>query len=111
MEFGLPVEDAKAVCEEKYAKEVVKLTIQIVDPNIKVIEKDVSATFNDKLGVVGTYRVRQKSFSQFACYRVLAAYNYGTGVRVHATYRTNFFWGLCILRDRNNILLNNLNLN
>ena len=41
------------VCEEKYAKEVVKLTIQIVDPSIKVIEKDVSATFNDKLGVVG----------------------------------------------------------
>ena len=41
------------VCEEKYAKEVVKLTIQIVDPSVKVIEKDVSATFNDKLGVVG----------------------------------------------------------
>ena len=56
LEFGLPVEDAKVVCEEKYAKEVVKLTIQIVNPSIKVIEKDVSATFNDKLGVVGILR-------------------------------------------------------
>ena len=55
LEFGLPVEDAKAVCEEKYKKEVVKLTIQIVNPSIKVIEKDVSATFNDKLGVVGMF--------------------------------------------------------
>ena len=49
----MPPEDAKVVCLEKYAKEVVKLTIQIVDPSIKVIERDVSATFNDRLGVVG----------------------------------------------------------
>ena len=62
LEFGLPVEDAKAVCEEKYKKEVVKLTIQIVNPSIKVIEKDVSATFNDKLGVVGIYILRQKHY-------------------------------------------------
>ena len=59
MEYGLPPEDAKIVCQEKYAKEVVKLTIQIVDPSIKVIERDVSATFNDKLGVVGIYILRQ----------------------------------------------------
>ena len=62
MEYGLPVEDAKVVCEEKYAKEVVKLTIQIVDPSIKVIEKDVSATFNDKLGVVGMYGTEMDIF-------------------------------------------------
>ena len=53
LEYGLPPEDAKVVCQEKFAKEVVKLTIQIVDPSIKVIERDVSATFNDRLGVVG----------------------------------------------------------
>ena len=40
-----------------------KLTIQIVDPSIKLIEKDVSATFNDKLGVVGTYILKQNPFS------------------------------------------------
>ena len=39
-----------------------KLTIQIVDPSIKLIEKDVSATFNDKLGVVGAYILKQNPF-------------------------------------------------
>ena len=62
LEYGLPPEDARVVCEEKYANEVVKLTIQIVDPNIKMIEKDVSATFNDKLGVVGGYKLRYNWF-------------------------------------------------
>ena len=62
LEYGLPPEDAQVVCEEKYAKEVVKLTIQIVDPSIKLIEKDVSATFNDKLGVVGAYILKQNPF-------------------------------------------------
>ena len=62
LEYGLPPEDARVVCEEKYANEVVKLTIQIVDPNIKMIEKDVSATFTDKLGVVGGYILRQNQF-------------------------------------------------
>ena len=62
LEYGLPPEDARVVCEEKYANEVVKLTIQIVDPSIKMIEKDVSATFNDKLGVVGGYILRYNWF-------------------------------------------------
>ena len=69
LEYGLPPEDAQIVCEEKYAKEVVKLTIQIVDPSIKLIEKDVSATFNDKLGVVGTCIVlKQNPFCRKKCF-------------------------------------------
>ena len=52
-EYGLPMEDATRVCEARFAKEIVKLTIQIVDPTVMVIEKDVRATFTDKLGVVG----------------------------------------------------------
>ena len=70
LEYGLPTEDARVVCGEKYANEVVKLTIQIVDPNIKMIEKDVSATFTDKLGVVGGYILRQNQFC-FTSFRIV----------------------------------------
>ena len=37
----------------KYENEVVKLTIQIDEPTMMMIEKDVSASFSDRLGVVG----------------------------------------------------------
>ena len=37
----------------KYENEVVKLTIQIDEPTMMMIEKDVSASFTDRLGVVG----------------------------------------------------------
>lgn len=37
----------------KYENEVVKLTIQIDEPTMMMIEKDISATFSDRLGVVG----------------------------------------------------------
>ena len=48
-----PKDDGKSVCKSVYAKEVVKLTVQITDPSVTVIEKDVSATFSDMLGIVG----------------------------------------------------------
>ena len=51
--FGLPEDEVKAVCRSIYANEMVKLTLQIADPTVMVIEKDVSATFTDQLGVVG----------------------------------------------------------
>ena len=37
----------------RYENEVVKLTIQIDEPTMMMIEKDVSASFSDRLGVVG----------------------------------------------------------
>ena len=37
----------------KYENEVVKLTIQIDEPTMMMIEKDVSASFSDRLGVLG----------------------------------------------------------
>ena len=49
----LPEEEGESVCKSIYANEVVKLTLQIVDPNVMVIEKDVRATFSDMLGIIG----------------------------------------------------------
>ena len=37
----------------RYENDVVKLTIQIDEPTMMMIEKDVSASFSDRLGVVG----------------------------------------------------------
>ena len=58
--YGIPKDEVKSVCRSIYANEMVKLTVQIADPTVMVIEKDVSATFTDHLGVVGKkymYRV------------------------------------------------------
>ena len=48
-----PNGDGELVCKSIYGKEVVKVTVQITDPSVTVIEKDVSATFSDMLGIVG----------------------------------------------------------
>ena len=45
--------ERESVCKSIYANEMVKLTVQIEGPFVMVIEKDVSATFSDMLGIVG----------------------------------------------------------
>ena len=50
---NLPKEEGESVCKSLYSNEVVKLTVQIVDPYVTEIEKDVSATFSDMLGIIG----------------------------------------------------------
>ena len=50
---NLPKEDGESMCKSLYANEVVKLTVQIADPYVMVIKKDVSATFSDMLGIIG----------------------------------------------------------
>lgn len=52
---GILNEERKSLCKSIYANEVVKLTILITDPSVTVIEKDVSATFTDMLGIVGKF--------------------------------------------------------
>ena len=41
------------VCKSRYKNDVVKLTLQIAQPTVVKIEKDVSASFTDIIGVVG----------------------------------------------------------
>ena len=50
---GLPWDEADSVCKSRYSEEVVKLTVQIAEPTVMTIEKDVSATFTDQLGTIG----------------------------------------------------------
>ena len=50
---GLPWDAADSVCKSRYSEEVVKLAVQIAEPTVMTIEKDVSATFTDQLGTIG----------------------------------------------------------
>ncbi len=55
MLYGLPADEAYRVCKEKYRNEVVKLTIQITNPNVMQIKHDVKVTFADQLSSVGGF--------------------------------------------------------
>ena len=39
-----------------YKESIAKVTLEILDPKVLQIKKDVSATFTDRLGVVGMYK-------------------------------------------------------
>ena len=51
--YGLPEEDAKEMCKTVYKEMIAKVTIEILDPMVLQIKKDVSSTFTSRLGVVG----------------------------------------------------------
>ena len=51
--FGLPRAEMHSVCRTMMRNDVVKLTVQITEPTVMRIEKDVISTFTDQLGVIG----------------------------------------------------------
>ncbi len=51
--FGLPTGEALDVCKLRYKYDIAKLTIQIMEPKVMVVKKDVKTTFADQLGVIG----------------------------------------------------------
>ena len=51
--FGLPIAETQSVCRTMMRNDVVKLTVQITEPSVMRIEKDVISTFTDQLGVIG----------------------------------------------------------
>ena len=50
---SLPLEQAIRACKDMYTYELAKITIQISDPVVTTIQKKVSSTFSEQLGVVG----------------------------------------------------------
>ena len=55
--YGLPKEDAKDMCKTVYRETIAKVTIEILDPMVLQIKKDVSSTFTSRLGVVGSMNI------------------------------------------------------
>ena len=51
--FGLPWAEALAVCKAKFRHDFAKVTIQISDPKVMKIVKDIKISFYDQLGVFG----------------------------------------------------------
>ena len=52
--YGLPLHEEVRVGREMFANSVARLTIEVVDPNVMEIRKDVRTTFSDKLAAIGT---------------------------------------------------------
>ena len=55
--YGLPLDDAKNMCKIVYKENIAKVTLEILDPKVLQIKKDITATFTDRLGVVGKYKI------------------------------------------------------
>ena len=53
--YHLPQDEVNSVCKSRYKNDVVKLTLQIAHPTVVKIEKDVSTSFAEIIGVVGMY--------------------------------------------------------
>ncbi len=53
---GLSMTEALKVCRHRYRNDLAKLTVEIIAPDVKKIEKDISASFSDQLGVIGESR-------------------------------------------------------
>ena len=51
--FGLPEADAMEVCKMFYRENVAKVTVEIVGPDVMRMEKDIKASFTQKLGIIG----------------------------------------------------------
>ena len=50
---GLPEDDAREMCKTMYRESIAKVSLEILDPKVLQIKKDVRTTFSDQLGVVG----------------------------------------------------------
>lgn len=51
--YGLPVEEVANVCRQMYKNDLVKITLQVSEPQAQQLIMDVRVTFADTLGIVG----------------------------------------------------------
>lgn len=59
--YGLPDKEVESVCKQMYKNDVVKVSLQIGDPEAMQLKMDVAVTFADALGIVG------KIFTKSVC--------------------------------------------
>ena len=52
-DYGLPLEDAKMMCKTFYKENIAEVTLEILQPMVLQVKKDVRATFTERLGVAG----------------------------------------------------------
>ena len=59
--YGLPDKEVESVCKQMYKNDMVKVSLQIGDPEAMQLKMDVAVTFADALGIVG------KIFTKSVC--------------------------------------------
>ena len=59
--YGLPDKEVESMCKQMYKNDVVKVSLQIGDPEAMQLKMDVAVTFADALGIVG------KIFTKLVC--------------------------------------------
>ena len=59
--YGLPDKEVESVCKQMYKNDMVKVSLQIGDPEAMQLKMDVAVTFADALGIVG------KIFTKLVC--------------------------------------------
>ncbi len=55
MSYGLPLRDAVKVCMERFSMDIAKLEIQIAEPDVMEIKKDVRVNFTGQIGAIGNF--------------------------------------------------------
>ena len=55
--YGLPLEQAIRACRNMYMYELAKVTVEIADPVVITIQRRVSSTLSEYVGVVGKHMV------------------------------------------------------
>ena len=80
---SLPLEQAEKACKNMYTYELAKITIQISDPVVMTVQKRVSSTFSERLGVVGRAKNNCRALEYFK-YRSLSGGTIGlfTGMSI-----------------------------
>ena len=51
---GLPAAEADRICREAFSLDLARVSVQIADPKVTKIVKDVKISFYDQVGVLGT---------------------------------------------------------
>ena len=51
--YGLPDKEVATVCKRMYKNDVVKVTIQVAEPEAMQLKMDEAVSFADGLGIVG----------------------------------------------------------
>ena len=53
--FGLPKDEAIRVCKSRFKNHLAFIQVQIMEPKVMNIVKDIKISFYDQLGVIGQY--------------------------------------------------------
>ena len=51
--YGLPQKQAEEICRATYKQNIAKVTLEILDPRVVRMKKDLKVTFSSQLGVFG----------------------------------------------------------